>query len=312
MSVEELKELQDKIINKNKKCNIIGITIMLIIIISTIFFILTGSFRYKFFVIFAVFFEIIIGLIVIAIIKNGINGKNIEIFNKEYKNIFVLKSLNNVFDDLKYNPKEGLKESVIEHTGMMDMGDRFTSNDYISGKYKNIEFEQSDIEIQEKQEEKDDDGHTRTTWETIFSGRWMIFDFNKKFKANLQVSSLNFIADSLPSIKEYKSVKMEDVEFNKKFSVFTNLEHDAFYILTPHFMENIKNISEKLNCGIMFCFIDNKLHVAIDNSTDSFEYNVLKKIDEQEINNNIIKDIQLITSFVDELNLDNDLFKEDK
>ena len=35
------------------------------------------------------------------------------------------------------------------------------------------------------------------------------------------------------------------------------------------------------------------------------------KIDEEDIMNNISKDIKLITNFVDELNLDNDLFKRE-
>ena len=47
------------------------------------------------------------------------------------------------------------------------------------------------------------------------------------------------------------------------------------------------------------------------NREDSFEYNVFEPIDEKEINNNITKDIKLITDFVNELNLDNDLFKKE-
>ena len=42
-----------------------------------------------------------------------------------------------------------------------------------------------------------------------------------------------------------------------------------------------------------------------------FEYDVLKPIDEKQINNNIVRDIKLITDFVNELNLDNDLFKKE-
>ena len=61
----------------------------------------------------------------------------------------------------------------------------------------------------------------------------------------------------------------------------------------------------------MFGFLDNKLYVAVDNREDSFEYNVFEPIDEKEINNNITKDIKLITDFVNELNLDNDLFKKE-
>ena len=57
--------------------------------------------------------------------------------------------------------------------------------------------------------------------------------------------------------------------------------------------------------------VENKLHVAVNNDEDSFEYNVLNPINEEEIEQDIIKDIKLITDFVNELNLDNNLFKKE-
>ena len=104
---------------------------------------------------------------------------------------------------------------------------------------------------------------------------------------------------------------MEDLEFNKNFCVYAQSEHEAFYILTPHFMEKLKEVTNKLNCGVMFCFVDNRLHIAIDNNEDSFECNVFKVINEQEIEADIIKDIKVITDFVNELSLDNDLFRKE-
>ena len=70
----------------------------------------------------------------------------------------------------------------------------------------------------------------------------MIFDFNKNFKSNVQVISNDFIKRSLPHIKNNKKVKLEDIEFNKMFKIYSEIEHDAFYILTPHFMEKIKKL----------------------------------------------------------------------
>ncbi len=157
---------------------------------------------------------------------------------------------------------------------------------------------------------KDEEGRTRTVWETLFKGRLMVFDFNKQFKANIQVSSRYFDAESLPWGKKFTRVKMEDLEFNKNFCVYAQSEHEAFYILTPHFMEKLKEVTNKLNCGVMFCFVDNRLHIAIDNNEDSFECNVFKVINEQEIEEDIIKDIKVITDFVNELSLDNDLFRK--
>lgn len=310
MSIEELKELQLQIIKKNKICNIIGIIVFLVLTSATIIYFKIKNIPMEL-MLATTPFAMLIYLFTVIYIKSKANGKNIYRFNNEFKTIFVLGSLKKIFEEITYYPNKGFSKDFIREVGMIDTGDSYTSNDYISGKYKNITFQQSDIHIQEKHEEEDRDGKKETVWETTFMGRVMIFDFNKRFKANIQVASYYFGANSLPWSKRFARVKMEDVEFNNTFSVYAESEHDAFYILTPHFMEKLKDITKKLKCGVMFCFVDNKLHVAVDNRQDSFEYNVFKPINEQQIEESITKDIRLITNFVDELNLDNDLFRRE-
>lgn len=307
MSVDELKQLQLKIIKKNKICNIISFVFFVffsIVLLKIIIPIHIEAFN----IVILFFLNAIICALLMAIIKSVSNGKDINKFYKEFKNIFVLKTLQRFFENIDYKSEEGFTKEYIDDVGMLDTGDRIYSNDYISGTYKDIKFEQSDIHIEKKHEEEDDDGNKEEVWETIFMGRLMVFDFNKNFKANIQVVSHTFSANTLPWKKKFSNVKMEDIEFNKNFSVYAESEHEAFYILTPHFMEKIKDITKKLNCGVMFGFVDSRLHIAIDNNDDSFEYNVFKPINEQEIEEDIDKDIRIITNFVDELNLDNNLF----
>lgn len=310
MNREELNKMQTKILKKNKICNYtLGILLLLILFITLIIVI---NKRITFvFIIFIIFIEIIFGIAMMIIIKNIINGKDIKKFNKEYKNIYVLNFLKQNFENIIYKPEEGISKKDIKKYNTLNLGDKFTSNDYICGTYKNVKFEQSDIHIQEKYEEEDKDGNKIITWETIFEGRYMIFDFNKNFKSNVQVISKDFIKRSLPRIKNNKKVKLEDIEFNKMFKIYSEIEHDAFYILTPHFMEKIKKLYKELDAPIKLTFMENKLHVAVNNGEDSFEYNVLNPINEEEIEQDIIKDIKLITGFVNELNLDNDLFKKE-
>ena len=311
MSIDEIKNLQQKIIRKNKLCNLVGIIIIAILAVLSIFALLDGRLNMQTFFM-ALFFQYVICTLILLIVKAIINDKDSYKFSEQFKNYFVLSALKKSFDNLVYKPDEGFEEEKIASYKMINMGDRHSSNDYISGKYKNINFEQADIHIEEEHESRDSDGNKTTTWVTIFQGRWMIFDFNKRFRAKIQIISPKFRVASRSFGTELSTVQMEDMEFNKMFKIYSENEHDAFYILTPHFMEKIKKIFKELNTPMMFCFMDNKLHIAIDNRQDSFEYNVLKPIDEEEVNNSIMKDIKLITDFVNELNLDNDLFKEVK
>lgn len=297
MSIEELELLRKKARNK------VLIGIFCSIVVGIIIYFITNIIQ----VLFAVpFFGIILTLI--------FTSNSSKKFALAFKETYVLKSLKSVFTDLNYEPERGLPESVIRNTQMMDMGDRYSSNDYISAKYKNINVEQADVHIQEEHQSTDKDGHTTTTWVTIFMGRWMIFDFNKNFKANIQVSQKGFgnsRINNWGTKTKYKKVMMEDQSFNNEFRTYAQSEHEAFYILTPSLMEKIKRLKSTINGKILLCFIDNKLHVGIQNSKDSFEHSIFKKIDEEKVYEEISKDIKLITSFVDELNLDNNLFRKE-
>lgn len=308
MSIEELKQLQAKIIAKNRKWNIIGTILFFSIELTTLIIFLNSNTILQI-IIMTMIFEMIIVVVIVSVGKNMTNGKDIKMFYNEFKNAFVKRMLETKFENLVYNYQNGFSEEYIQKIGMINTADRFASNDYISGMYKGINFEQSDMHIQEEHETTDKDGHTTTYWVTIFLGRLMKFDFNKNFKADVQIASNSFGASRLPYYKKFTKVKMEDVEFNKMFKTYAESEHDAFYILTPHFMEKLKDIKKKLNCGIMFCFIDSKLYIAINNNKDSFEYNVFKPINEKVVEESMSKDIDLITNFVDELNLDNNLFR---
>ena len=296
MSIEELEILRKKARNIVLTTIGISLTISIVLVISF----KTPAFIFIFFV----------GMVLSSIFSAKPSRK----FMLAYKETFVLKSLNSIFDGLEYHPEKGLPGEIISNTGMMNMGDRYSSNDYISGKYKNINVVQADVHIEEEHESTDSDGHTTTTWVTIFRGRWMIFDFNKKFKANIQVCEKGFGNNRLYRGRDelkYQKVMMEDQEFNNKFKIYAQSDLEAFYVLTPSLMEKIKKLENSIKGSLLFCFVDNKLHIGLYNNSDSFEHSIFSKIDEQQVIKNISSDIKMITDFIDELNLDNDLFRRE-
>ena len=82
------------------------------------------------------------------------------------------------------------------------------------------------------------------------------------------------------------------------------------YVITPTMINNIMKLKSKIKNQILFCFIGNKLHIGISNSSDLFELNMLRKINFDIVSEEILNEIKLITNFVDLLNLDDNLFKE--
>lgn len=306
MDVSELKRIQKKVIKKSRIINFIlvviwGLSIYAISRLKNIDFILFFS-------------DTILIIVIGAIIRFLILNKQIIKFNNGFKNVFVFSALNKIFDNLNYFPDKGLEKSIIEDTKMMNMGDKYSSNDYFEAEYKNVKVKQADVHIEEEHKTTDSDGNQTTEWTTIFRGKWMIFNFNKKFNANIQVCQNGFRNSTISNwgeTQKYQKIKMEDELFNKMFTVYAQDMHDAFYILTPSLMEKIKKLSNDIDGEILLCFINNELHVGLYNNEDSFEHSVYKKINEEKINNEISRDIKVITNFVDQLNLDNNLFRKE-
>ena len=298
--MEELEELRLKI----KKRYIIAsiITIIVTIIIA--------QFNLSFIMI-----PIVLAIIITLLLTAKLNNK----YRITFKKIFVVKALESKFTDLIYEPNRGIPYETISATNMMHMGDRYNSEDFISAKYNGIKFEQADVHIEEEHTSTDSDGDTTTTYVTIFKGRWMIFDFNKSFKADVQIVQKGFGNSKVKTMSLFgkkddlfKKISMESESFNKRFNVYAQNEHDAFYIITPSLMSRIERLDDLNKGKLLLCFINNRLHIGIYDNKDSFEpYSVFKKINEEKLIKKISDDVEMITQFVDELNLNNNLFKKE-
>lgn len=292
-NVEELELLRKKIIRKEIIISLIIISIVVLIMMNT------SAFQ---FVVITIFLGIII--------TTAINSKDTKRFIEIYKKIVILDSLEKVFKNITYLPNEEMDYYKIANTNMMYMGDYYHSNDYIKGEYKNINFELADVEIEDEYTDSDGDTHRIT----IFQGQWFIFDFNKSFKSDIQVCEKTFRNAKRKNKKyesKFKKVELESLEFNKKFNVYAKEEIEAYYILTPNMMERILNVNEKIKGDLLFCFIDNKLHIGLYNNRDLFEPNIHKKIILERDTLKTMEELNIITNFIDLMNLDNDLFRRE-
>ena len=297
MENKKLNELKEQIKREENKCLILGI------VVSVVLFLITKSYI-------SIFGGIIFSIILSSVSLSSLRHE----YQSEFKRIFVENTLKEYFTDLVYDSNKGLDENILSSTGMIYTGDKYQSNDFASGKYKDVNFMQADVKIDELHVTRDDKGHTKAYYVTLFLGKWMIFDFNKNFKANVCIYEDGFSnrrINSLFSFGKYKKVNLESSEFNSNFNVYAVDEEEAFYIITPHLMEKISKLNEACSGKLILCFTNNKLHVGLDNRFDSFEApSYFKIFNEKEAIKSINKDAMLITMIIDELGLDVDLFKD--
>jgi len=254
-------------------------------------------------------FQALLILLALAIVGAYLfNWQETKKFKTAYKKYFVLSMFEKLCDNVNFDFDNGINKDVIANTQMMYMGDRFSSNDYVTGTYNGINFEYSDVHIEDERTDGDGDSH----YVTIFRGQWFIFDFHKNFKSNVQVCEDDFRnakRGSLFSTTKYEKIELEDIDFNKTFKVYAQNNLDAFYILTPNTIENIKRINNKITGHLLFCFIDNKLHIGLYNNKDTFEASIFSKVNEVKEREKVTAEVNNILDFINILNLDNTLFK---
>jgi hypothetical protein len=255
---------------------------------------------------------IIFSLSISVIVASITTKKQSEAYYKAYKAYFVEQNLKKTFTSLIYNHEKGIGSSYLRSTGMINTGDRFSSNDLTIAKYKDVMFLQSDAHIQIEQS----DSEGNTNYVTIFKGRFMVFEFPKNFNFKLELIGKRFHAARVPAGKDRdNSRKMakkstESNEFNKAFRIYGQDDFESFYILDPAFMVKIMTISERYKNKLLLGFLNNNLLVALDDGKDSFEPpKFTKPIDEKAEMEKIHNDIKIITDFVDQLSLDKKLFK---
>lgn len=309
MNFNDVETARQKYHQKTKKAW--GITAAILLGLAAVILVpqLTQGFGFhSLFTIFPLFFIFVISLIVIYFVTR----KEAEAYRKAYKAYFVEQNLKAIFTDVNYDHSAGLDPNTLRATGMINTGDRYHSNDLTTARYKNVLFTQADAHIQE--EHRDSDGDT--TYITIFRGRFMIFEFPKKFNFKLELIGHRFGgAYSVPGKNPTTGRKMtkintESTEFNKTFKILGEDGFEAYYLLDPAFMVKIQDIATHYNNGLLLGFIDNKLLIALNDGKDSFEPpKASQPIDEQAETQKVNEGIKVITDFVDDLNLDRKLFK---
>lgn len=254
-------------------------------------------------------YYVISGALAVVIFGGGaITGKRRRMYKKLYNAVIVRTVFERYFEIEEFNSDYGVPVAAIKNTRMIKMGNTYNGNDFLSGKYKQTDFCQSDVTIKEVYYS---DNHQHSI--TYFKGRWMIFDFNKYFNCDLLIHENDFkYADHRKSLfsKEFEKIQFENTDFNRVFESYTDNEQEAFYIITPHIMEAMLTLREKTNGSLIFCFHRNQLHIGVNNRRDAFEPPVFHSIDVESAIADISEDIDLITRFVDELNLDRKVYKK--
>ena len=176
-----------------------------------------------------------------------------------YKDAFVREPLVNNFQNVVYEPNNGFSSENVKSFGICLMGNSFWSEDYIRATYAGINFEVAEVRLVDVDKSSDS-----SRSETYFEGRMMVFDFPNKLVNTVSVFSRKFKHRPLSrnEEKQYR-VELEDMQFNNVFDVFSLVQLDAFYLITPHMMERLQVLAGKYE-SIAMNVIGNRVILAFN------------------------------------------------
>lgn len=219
-----------------------------------------------------------VGIIVSLVTAGTIGGK----FTLLYKETICREIIQRLFNVEEYNPKKGFDETFVKETHFISNGNRFSSDDYLRGYYKGIAFERSDVHMQNVTS----NGKTTTTV-TYFQGSWTVFTMPKIITSYMLIREKEFLSGGRPggifsNIPYTEKVKFEDIDFNNRFEVYAEDQHDAFYLITPVFMEKIKKLEYMEDGRLIIGIKDEKVHVLFDNRSNAMEPSVWREVSEED------------------------------
>ena len=193
----------------------------------------------------------------------------------------------------------------------------FKGSDAVQGYLGDNYIEFCELDISEEVESGAGESSGKA-YREIFHGLFLIADYkNIQFKTILQseflgklTSRINMHSLNFRDEIQLKRIELQNLKFNKYFSVYSEDDIEARKILSPIILEKFGNFAEKNNITIKLSFINNQVFIALGVG-QIFEPNLkdvlpLKKINLDSIEKDaerIYEEISLVSSIIKDLRL---------
>ena len=140
---------------------------------------------------------------------------------------------------------------------------------------------------------------------TRFKGVVVEFDMNKNFEGHTFVLENAKTANCIKfDHSKFEEIKLEDVEFNKKYNVYSNDQIESRYILTTGFMERFLNMKTVFKAKyIRAAFKDGKISIAMHVGKDLFAMGSLNKDTDSNTFTELFDEILSVLELINELKL---------
>lgn len=291
---EDRKEYVNK---KKRKTLLLSIFLPIILIIEALLAV---------FVSYTALISLVAVLPIVCIIICGTNRFKWENFKQKYsKDVF-----NMLLEDYEYKYAQNsfIHKDIFNASRFTGRYDDYSGEDYFEITIKNddgtpsgTKFAICDLHVTREETrvvtDKDGHTHTETYTVTVYSGAFGYIKFPFNFKCSLGLNTNNFSEER---------IKLEDIDFNKRFKTYTDNQIEALCILTPTMMTKLKALDKQAGILKMSLRNDN-LYLGL--SRNIFEPNKKIKQLSGQVFSRIYDDVQIIFEIAEEIKNNNKVFK---
>lgn len=143
--------------------------------------------------------------------------------------------------------------------------------DHVKGVLKGMPLEFSEFCFQYEHVSRDDDGNIKRETRTSFNGMMVVCRHGFRLKNKVTLTQFNLFRHAL---------RTESMEFNSVWSIREDAGQDAFYILTPHYMEKLVALDRDKWMKMGIQFQPNGTLLIVMQGVDFFEAEESKSADE--------------------------------
>lgn len=230
-------------------------------------------------------------------VGQAVRNRELARFRPRFKTELVSR-LVRFFGELTYHPERCVDLEWMRSSGLFNCegAPAYQGEDFVVGMAGKTLFQSSEVEYSSEQTYTDDDGSERTSTELLFKGLFFVGDFNKAFQGYTLVIPHDHL------LQWGEPVSLEDPEFAELFSVRSDDQVFARYVLSPALMRRMVEYRRKVEHRVFFSFRDGMLYVAVETSHDMFEPDLTKPLDVAQCVR-LFEDTYDILGIVEELNL---------
>ena len=172
---------------------------------------------------------------------------------------------------LKYDIDGKIAEADITAGGIAPNYDRYSSEDYFAGTYKSAGIRFAEIKLEQKRRSK-----RRTYYVTVFKGLAVAIKLPKPrfYGHTIVVRDGAWLGEwARDSFSKLKRADLVDPVFEKKYSVFTNDQVEARYLLDPAMIERINQLEQPYEGKgtVSVSYRDGTVFMLLPSKKDLFE-----------------------------------------